>query len=980
MSRFTRKQSLARLIRSIMNLSTMVTVLLFGMMVLLLMSAVLRPLAQLGAQMVAHSVMREMGSSAFPKEHGIGSLRELDESAPGWARWKRAMERQEMVDYRLPFIDKNENLPYDEGREMPRHIHAVDIAVSIEGRELFRSARLGAPGSGEAMNESSWLLRYFSKPYTAPLSEQDGREIGTITARIEPPLLIVIVSITAALIVLLAAAAILINRLLSPMLAKPVLRPLRQLQDTFKDLADGKADQVWEGGVQFKETYTEVSAIASEADRIVKLLGSHLELQQQQVEELEAQSEELEAQRDELESLNTELTGTNERLERSKQQIAQQAMALKQLLDHAGQGFMGIMPDFRITDTYSKECEELFGGNLAGRSFPELISLGNKEQEAFLQSLITNIFQEKNPGRREIYVTLLTSEIVLAGKVIRLDYKMITADQLPSLLLGIMVIATDMTETRKLEAEKEEERKRLEMIVKVVTQYKDFTECLTEYRHFSKDGYMDILDSGKPSVALTADLYRELHTFKGSFALFGLSHTVQRLHEAETELSGWMADGSLTAGRLMNLLQEWNMPGWTDEDLAILGSLLGAGINQERDVLLVEKERLLAIEHKMASLLSAPEFRLLQPELRKLRQVTFAQMLEAYPAYTLQLAEKSGKAMHPFRIEGGAFYVDSEVYHSFVRTLIHLFRNIVDHGLETPEVRQARGKPVEGSIHCKARLEHDAIVLEIGDDGNGIQVDAVAAKAVANGIVTEEEAGRMTEEQAMDLIFHAELSTRNEVSELSGRGVGLSAVRTEAEKLGGTVRVDSRPEKGTVFVLRVPMREALVWDEPLVPDMIEPLIAKTEAYIAETLGEALPMHASFQLVPSRRLELNQVSVFIGLRGVLDGLFVLTADEHTARRLFKQLALEVDEADISGTDLEDAIAEAGNVILGNCLEKLSAGGRTLTMEPPITVSTEKASFTYVESDIWACEPLSGFDSQLSIRIVLRNGTYQQHLIS
>jgi len=184
-------RSLSRLIRHLMNLSTLFTILVFAVIVTILLSVVIRPLAQLGAQLVAHSTMREMTSPSFPEDHGIKKLIELSPAASGFENWWKTVERQEVVNYRIPMIDGDKPLVYDEGREMPRALHTVDIIVELDGRELYRSAYLSPEGTDEqALVERNWLYDYFNKPYYAPIMDSSGVQIGLITARIYPPLLV----------------------------------------------------------------------------------------------------------------------------------------------------------------------------------------------------------------------------------------------------------------------------------------------------------------------------------------------------------------------------------------------------------------------------------------------------------------------------------------------------------------------------------------------------------------------------------------------------------------------------------------------------------------------------------------------------------------------------------------------------------------------------------------------------------------------
>ncbi|WP_172194556.1 GGDEF domain-containing protein [Saccharibacillus qingshengii] len=289
MTHITGGQSLSRRIRRSMNASTLFTILVFAVIVTNLLSIVIRPLAQLGAQLVAHSTLREMTSPAFPKDHGIADLEDLSSESSGFKRWWETVERQEVVNYRIPWIDGSEPLAYDEGREMPRALHTVDIFVELGGRELYRSAYLppSVPVT-EALQERNLLYEYFNKPYLAPIVTDDGREIGRITARIYPPLLVEIVGVTALLMLLLGLLCFYVNYWLGRWLVGPMQRSLGQLRGVFRRLADGDVDELFEKGVRMDRSYSEIEEIAVEAGRIINNTKMYMEQLKEKNEELEA--------------------------------------------------------------------------------------------------------------------------------------------------------------------------------------------------------------------------------------------------------------------------------------------------------------------------------------------------------------------------------------------------------------------------------------------------------------------------------------------------------------------------------------------------------------------------------------------------------------------------------------------------------------------------------------------------------------------
>ncbi|MFB6086878.1 MAG: ATP-binding protein, partial [Haloarculaceae archaeon] len=142
--------------------------------------------------------------------------------------------------------------------------------------------------------------------------------------------------------------------------------------------------------------------------------------------------------------------------------------------------------------------------------------------------------------------------------------------------------------------------------------------------------------------------------------------------------------------------------------------------------------------------------------------------------------------------------------------LMHVLRNAVDHGIEPPEVREEKGKPREGQIRLWAARERDHVTITVEDDGGGLDVDRLREKAIEQGVRDETELAAMDDSEIYDLIFHPGFSTSEEVTDVSGRGVGMDVVRSTVTRLDGSVSVDSEPDEGTAVTLRLPVSVAII--------------------------------------------------------------------------------------------------------------------------------------------------------------------------
>ncbi len=173
------------------------------------------------------------------------------------------------------------------------------------------------------------------------------------------------------------------------------------------------------------------------------------------------------------------------------------------------------------------------------------------------------------------------------------------------------------------------------------------------------------------------------------------------------------------------------------------------------------------------------------------------------------LSNKLGKEIR-LDIEGEDVELDKSIVESLSDPLTHLIRNTADHGIETPDEREAAGKPREGYARLAARHVGGQVLIEIKDDGRGLDTEKLKRKAVSKGILTQEESDAMTERQAFNIILMPGFSTAEQVSDVSGRGVGMDVVRSNIENLGGTVDIESELGRGTIISLRLPLTLAII--------------------------------------------------------------------------------------------------------------------------------------------------------------------------
>lgn len=199
----------------------------------------------------------------------------------------------------------------------------------------------------------------------------------------------------------------------------------------------------------------------------------------------------------------------------------------------------------------------------------------------------------------------------------------------------------------------------------------------------------------------------------------------------------------------------------------------------------------------------------LHESVMKVRMVPIESTVNKFPRMVRDLQKKLGKKMELY-MSGEETELDRTVVDQIGDPLMHLLRNSADHGLESAEVRRERGKPEVGSIFLDAYQDGNNVVIEVRDDGNGIDTKAVKNKAIERGIITPEQGENMSEKEVIDLLFNAGFSTAKVVSDVSGRGVGLDVVKSMIESLSGEVEVKSKLGEGSTWTIRLPLTLAII--------------------------------------------------------------------------------------------------------------------------------------------------------------------------
>jgi two-component system chemotaxis sensor kinase CheA len=198
----------------------------------------------------------------------------------------------------------------------------------------------------------------------------------------------------------------------------------------------------------------------------------------------------------------------------------------------------------------------------------------------------------------------------------------------------------------------------------------------------------------------------------------------------------------------------------------------------------------------------------LQDLIMDMRMLPISYVFDRYPKLVRDIAKKLDKKVN-LEMEGGETKLDKNMIEMLADPMIHIMRNSLDHGLETPQMRQDKGKDPTGSVKLKAYAESDRIIIDIIDDGAGINIGKVANKVLEKGLMTHEQIDALSEDQKAELVLLPGLSTADTITEFSGRGVGMDVVRKSIEAFGGTIKIKTKANYGTTITLAIPVSLAV---------------------------------------------------------------------------------------------------------------------------------------------------------------------------
>ena len=456
---------------------------------------------------------------------------------------------------------------------------------------------------------------------------------------------------------------------------------------------------------------------------------------------------------------------------------------MRLVLDNVAQGFITVDPHGVMASERSAIVGTWFGEPEPGTSFGAMVGRFATEFSARFDMGLDGLRDEVLPF--ELLMDQMPQRFVAQGKTFDVSYSPLrTGEHLDSMLVIVSDVSTEIERQRT----ERDQREIVEMFQRITTDRAGFDEFFSEGCEL-----VDALRTPSDTVLEK----RVIHTLKGNCAVYGIHSFADLCHAVETELTE--SDAGLSAAHRARLLEGWAQ---VTERLAKL-----RGERKEAVVEISPAELSRVIDKARAGVSS----RDLATTLAGWMQEPVSVRFERLGRQATGLGRRLGKPNIDVTIRDRQVRLDSARWIGFWSAMIHAVRNAVDHGIESAAERQAAGKSPTAALSLAAVRQHGRLVITLSDDGRGIDWEALRAKAVRNGLPAT------TEDDLKTALFTDGVSTREEATELSGRGVGLGALREAVELLGGSVDVRSQPGAGTSFLFSFPDDELALMRPPTLP-------------------------------------------------------------------------------------------------------------------------------------------------------------------
>lgn len=509
-------------------------------------------------------------------------------------------------------------------------------------------------------------------------------------------------------------------------------------------------------------------------ERLQKKYRAELEQKEEFIKHLEDAQKQLKEYSEKLEVMVAERTA----------ELSKLNQLMSALLDSLNQGFFVFDQNGKVLEIASKACLSVIESMPQGKYIWDVLKLPESKVEGF-KKWMTTLFMEMLPFEDLAPLgppTFNHSQ----SKNIQLEYFPMRTD---GSIQGVVVVASDITSLVEAQHQAEYEKSHAQLIIKLIRSKREISRFIRDADELLKALGLELK---KPEGPDKETSFRYLHTLKGGAATFSISDMAERAHQAESVL---MEDprSKILVEKVKEI--ELAYSDFVEEAKEIIGSQVHSS---ERWVEIPASE----IRNWADYLAQIPGGKSFAAELRnQYLSEPIQNFFSPYIELCQRIAEQEGKTPPAVLIHDNHLRVNPDVYGHLFATFVHAFRNSMDHGIETPEERESLGKPSKGKIQLHFNLELNGLLrIEFSDDGRGIDPSKIRNKLASKGYAHQME----TDLQVIQHIFDSQFSTKEVLTETSGRGVGMDAIANAASEIGGKAWVESSLGFGTTLIVEVP--------------------------------------------------------------------------------------------------------------------------------------------------------------------------------
>lgn len=500
-----------------------------------------------------------------------------------------------------------------------------------------------------------------------------------------------------------------------------------------------------------------------------------------------------------------------------ERRIAERTQEVRSLLDNMDEGIFTIKANGEIMPGYSGATERILGNISPGDNFLDLLNPEPKLRKTIEDTFNLLVASDMNLDWDDMLKFLPNEFEPLPSSWLRAVFRPIF-DSEGTQLDRIMVVLKDITVEKALWVGMSQTQAKQEMVFKILQDRENFESFYHGSIEMLQESQQSLRNLTLATRKTIDSLFRTVHTIKGTGSIFGLSELSEKAHAIEDVLRVLREnrDTKISVEQQQTIMEDFsNLRAQLTQARDTVRELIGEGENEERNFTISET-KIERISRGVLARVSSAKAGEVASILDGLKKIPTLRLLKKFRAMVVQIAEKLEKNVELVIEDPHETELSLEFFRHLDPLFLHIIRNTIDHGIETPGERLKSGKKEAGLISLKFEVLNGGIKITISDDGRGIDTGRLIEVALERGFIKPEDAEGMTREEVLNLLFIPGFSTAKTVSAVSGRGVGLDVVKTEMDKLGGEMYLTTETGVGTTFEFHLPAHPRITTNQKFI--------------------------------------------------------------------------------------------------------------------------------------------------------------------